>query len=79
MPITIEIRFIISLAIAPIEPVKILYVSHKGELKSPIKRTAFAEPKRRLTVIITIAITGKDSIIKFLTVGWVPKTQNVVG
>ena len=79
MPTTIEIRFKISLATAPIEPLKKLYVSHIGELKRPIKRTALAEPSLRLIVMITMATTGKSSMIRFPTVGFVPKARNVRG
>ena len=77
MPTIIEIRLSISLATAPIEPLKQLYISHIGELVKPKSLTALAEPSLKLTVAIIIASTGKSSIIKFLKDGCVPKTVNV--
>lgn len=79
IPTTIEIRFNISLATAPIEPLKQLYASHMGELISPNFLTAFAEPSRKLIVATIIAITGRSSIIKFFAVGSVPNTKKVRG
>ena len=79
IPTIIEIKFNISLAIAPTEPLKQLYESQSGEEISPKRLTIFDVPKRIATVAVIIAKTGSASMMKLPSVGSVPKTKNVNG
>ena len=79
IPTIIEIRLNISLKIAPIEPVKQLYVSQRGELIRPKRLTILETPIFIAIVATIIAITGKISIIKLNLVGGVLKTKKLRG
>lgn len=61
----------------PIEPLKMLYISHAGALINDRERTVLAFGIRKPIVPATMPIIGSNSRIRFFTVGSLSRIVNV--